>query len=277
MRIDTHMHITPPDIIRFVEKISHKEPYFKWLSETPHNKFATGDVVQTHLKEHDFDYGIVFGFAFQDPALCRYVNDYTIEQIKKYPDQLKGYMVVSPRDGQMLYEMERCYEAGLCGIGELFPAGQEWVLTGDAKTKELALFCERYQLPILLHANETVGHPYAGKTAVPLEHMQAFIHQHSKTPIILAHFGGGLLFYETMGELKEAFEHVYYDTAASLFLYDTSIYRVAREIGILDKVIFGSDYPLLPIGRYEQSLQQSGLTPQQIKGILGDNYYKIIS
>ncbi|NLB50510.1 MAG: amidohydrolase, partial [Clostridiaceae bacterium] len=32
MRIDSHVHVTPPDIIRNWEKIAEKEPYFKLLS-----------------------------------------------------------------------------------------------------------------------------------------------------------------------------------------------------------------------------------------------------
>ena len=93
MKMDSHIHITPPDIIRDYKKIGEKEPYFRLLSETKHNKFATYEQVAQHLKDSQFDHGVVFGFAFQDMGLCRYVNDYTIEAIRNHPE-LIGFMVL---------------------------------------------------------------------------------------------------------------------------------------------------------------------------------------
>lgn len=276
MKIDGHIHITPPDIIKYADKIGDRESYFKWLSTSPQNKFATGDEVAKELSQAGFEKGVVFGFAFQDPSLCRYVNDYVIEEMKKYPEAFIGFMVVSPQDKQMVYEIERCYNAGLKGIGELFPEGQKWHLPTVHETTDLRACCEKYQLPVLMHTNETVGHVYTGKTKVSLNEVESFIKNHSKTPIILAHLGGGLMFYEAMKELKESFQHVYYDTAAALFLYDPSIYRMARELGILHKIIFGSDYPLVSPTRYEKSLEASGLKKEEIAQIMGDNLEKIL-
>lgn len=276
MKIDSHIHITPPDIIKNADKIGHTESYFKWLSTSAQNKFVTGEGVVEEIERVGFQKAVVFGFAFQDPSLCKYVNDYTIEQVKKYPDTMVGFMVVSPRDQQMSYEIERCYKAGLRGIGELFPEGQGWDLKTVHEKTELRACCEAFHLPLLMHTNETVGHHYVGKTQVSLREVETFIHYHSKTPIILAHLGGGLMFYEAMKELKEAFKNVYYDTAAALFLYDASVYRIARELGILHKIIFGSDYPLVSADRYDKTLKNSGLNQEEVKGILGGNMLKMI-
>lgn len=267
MKMDSHIHITPPDIIRDYKKIGEKEPYFRLLSETKHNKFATYEEVARHLKDSQFDYGVVFGFAFQDMGLCRYVNDYTIEAIRNHPE-LIGFMVLPIGHKEMEKEIERCYHAGLRGMGEIFPEGQKLDLTTVHQTglKECLL---HYGMPLLLHANETVGHYYAGKTSVSLSEMECFIRHHQELPIILAHFGGGILFYELMKEMRELMKHVYYDTAAAIFLYEKAIYRSIREIGILDKILFGSDYPLLPISRYMDSLV--GLEEKEKNGILGEN------
>lgn len=272
MKIDTHIHITPPELIRDWKKIAEKEPYFKLLSETPHNKFATAEQVVEHLQSHQFDKGVVFGFSFQDMGLCRYVNDYTMEMVKKYPEELIGFMTFRAGHKDMIQEIERCYKGGLRGIGELFPEGQHMDLENLHKTelKEAAI---AYQLPILLHANELVGHDYAGKTSIALKSIENFIRHHQEIPIILAHFGGGLIFYELMKELKEAFKNVYYDTAAGVFLYDRAIYKVIREIGILEKVFFGTDYPLLPISRYEPSL--ADLTKEEKEQVMGQNAQKL--
>lgn len=274
MNIDMHIHITPPDIIRDYKKIGQKEPYFRLLSETPHNRFATYEEVAAHLKESQFQKGIVFGFGFQDMGLCRYVNDYTMEAVQKYPDLLTGFMTLPPTHPKMKQEIIRCAESGLCGIGEIFPEGQKIPLDTIHQSgwKELL---KHYRLILLVHANETVGHYYAGKTKVSMHEIETFVRNHSEIPIILAHFGGGILFFELMKELREAFCNVYYDTAAGIFLYEEKIYSALREIGILDKILFGSDYPLLPIARYLPSFD--GLSEAERNGILGGNAERLLA
>lgn len=273
MKIDVHIHITPPDIIRNFKKIGEKEPYFRLLSETPHNRFATYEQVAEHLTENRFDKGIVFGFGFQDMGLCRYVNDYTMEAIRKYPDLLVGFMVFPARHPDMAKEMERCYLGGLRGVGELFPEGQNMEIADLHQTGFLESMMH-FHLPLLLHTNETVGHYYAGKTGVRMREVETFLRNHSELTVILAHFGGGLLFFELMKELRASFRNVYYDTAAGVFLYDKAIYAVAREIGILDKLFFGSDYPLLPIARYMEGLE--GLSEQEKRMVMGGNAKRVL-
>lgn len=273
MKIDCHIHITPPDIIRDFKKIGEKEPYFNLLSSAPHNRFATYEQVAEHLTEHDFDKGIVFGFGFQDIGLCRYVNDYTAEAVKNHPDKLIGFMVLPVRHPDMEKEIERCYQKGLRGVGELFPEGQNMQLATLHQTG-FGECLKHFDLPLLLHTNETIGHAYAGKTAISMDEVEVFIQNHPDLPIILAHFGGGVLFYELMKEIRQSHQNVYYDTAAGIFLYDKAIYRVAREIGILDKICFGTDYPLLPISRYYDSL--SDLTAEEKDGVLGKNVAKVL-
>lgn len=272
MKIDTHIHITPPDLIRDWKKIAEREPYFKLLSETPHNRFATYETVASHLDEQGFDKGVVFGFSFQDMGLCQYVNDYTMEAVKAHPDKFIGFMTMPAHHKALVAEITRCYKGGLRGIGELFPEGQNLRLEELHRT-ELKACCLEYNLPLLLHANELVGHDYAGKTKVTQQSIEAFIRHHQEIPIILAHFGGGLLFYELMKEIRNSFKNVYYDTAAAVFLYEPTIYKVIREIGILEKVCFGSDYPLLPISRYEEGLNL--LEEEEKQAIIGENALRL--
>ena len=58
------------------------------------------------------------------------------------------------------------------------------------------------------------------------------------------------------------------------FLYNKKIYNVIREIGVMDKILFGSDYPLLPIERYEASLNE--LSEEEKSKIMGDNALKLL-
>ena len=46
-------------------------------------------------------------------------------------------------------------------------------------------------------------------------------------------------------EVKGVLQNVWFDTAASPFLYQPEMYRVAGEAVGFDKILFGSDFPLL--------------------------------
>jgi len=276
MKIDCHVHITPPDIAANWEKYAEKEWYFSLLSRSKVNKFAAAEDVILTLEKENIDKAIIFGFAFQDLALCRYVNDYVIEKTRQFPDKLIGFAVVPPGGMEVSKEIERCYKAGLKGVGELFPAGQEIDLNNKASNESITGVCRELDIPLLLHTNELVGHDYPGKTDVPLQKIEAFVSDNSGLKIILAHWGGGIFLYETMKEIKEKFVNVYYDTAATPFIYDERIYRAAKALDLCDKILFGSDYPILSPSRCAEGLEKSGLPDEDLKLILGENARKLL-
>jgi len=141
----------------------------------------------------------------------------------------------------------------------------------EKETAEITGVCRELDIPVLLHANEPVGHLYPGKTDVTLKQLEAFVTNNPALKIILAHWGGGLFFYETMGEIKEKFKNVYYDTAASPFLYDERIYGIAKTMGLCEKILFGSDFPLLQHSRYIAAIEKSGFSIEEKQLILGEN------
>ncbi len=95
--------------------------------------------------------------------------------------------------------------------------------------------------------------------------------------IVLAHWGGGLFFYGLMKkEVKDVLNNVWFDTAASPYLYAPDIYRVAGEIVGFEKIIFGSDYPLLKPGAYLKEMESANLSAQSIKRIAGENAARLL-
>ena len=280
MKIDFHVHITPPEIIKDWEKYAQKEPYFSLLCRNKYNRFATAEDVINEIDREDtagiFDKAVVFGFAFSDIGLCRFVNDYVIEKVGQYPDRLIGFMVVPPNSPTAAKEIERCYKAGLVGAGELYPQGQFFDIENVSETKELSLACKEFGLPLLLHANEPVGHDYSGKTYVSLKQLETFVTNNPGIKIVLSHWGGGILFYELMKEVRESFGNVYYDTAATPFLYNARIYDVAKAMDLCEKILFGSDFPLLPKSRYMDAIENSALSYADKKLILGENAKKLL-
>jgi predicted TIM-barrel fold metal-dependent hydrolase len=190
----------------------------------------------------------------------------------KYPDRLTGLGCFDPASPGATSEAERCLSGGLCGIGELafYQSGID-----DLALEQLAPvmdMCAQRSQPVLIHTNEPVGHDYHGKTPITLSQIYGLIKRFTDNKIVLAHWGGGLFFYALMKkEVKQILKNVYFDTAASPYLYDPEVYQSAIQLVGIDKILFGSDYPLLAPKKYFSEMEQSGLTKDQIDTICGLN------
>ena len=274
MRIDAHVHLFPPEIVPEIQKYTDKDPFMKLICSSPKQKYASVEDLLAVMEKDGVDKAAICGFASRDAGLCRLMNDYVLAAARQHPGRLLAMASVNPLDPGMEKEIQRCHEQGAAGVGELFPWGQMFGLEGPAAGK-LASLCQERNLPLLLHINEDVGHYYAGKGDVSVKEAADFAGLYPALEIIYAHWGGGLFFYELMPELREQLQNVYYDTAASPFLYDKNIYRVAREIGILHKVLLGTDYPLIAPRRYLRELHAAGLTPEENALIEGENAHRL--
>ncbi len=269
--IDVHIHLTPPEVIAREEDYKKEEPYFDLLSSNPGNKFVTSEDLIDHLDKAGISQAIVFGFAFQKQENCRLVNDYIIEAIKKYPERLIGFAVVNPLKPGAAAEICRCHQEGLQGVGELFPEGQGFDLTKREEMQELTATCQELSLPIMIHLNEPIGHDYPGKTGDSLESGIKLAENFPANTFIYSHWGGGLIFYELMPEIASTLQNVYYDTAASPFLYDKKIYQAVKAAGLIDKVLLGSDYPLLSPDRYLAEIKDTDLSQAERDKVLFSN------
>ncbi|MBU1697464.1 MAG: amidohydrolase, partial [Proteobacteria bacterium] len=131
---------------------------------------------------------------------------------------------------------------------------------------------EKGNLPCMIHTNEPVGHKYPGKTPITLEQIYTLAKTFPDNKIILAHWGGGIFLYNIMKkETKNVLKNIWYDTAASPFLYDSQIYNLAVDAGVIEKVLFGTDFPLLTPDRYYKDIDNSNINTLQKEQLLGKN------
>lgn len=274
--VDAHVHLTPPEIIDNIEYYRRQEPYFDLLCGSSVNKNITGEQLIKEMDRTGVDRAVVFGFAFENMDLCIQVNNYIIKMIKKYPERLIGLAVVNPLDNKLIEELERCQKQGLQGVGELFPAGQEFDVTDSKHLKQLCNFCSLHNWPLMIHVNEQVGHDYCGKTDDSIEKAEQLAENFSEVTFIFSHLGGGLCFYELMPELRKKLSHVYYDTAAVPFLYSKEIYSTLKSMKIIDKILLGTDYPLISPARYLNDIDKSPLVPGEKEKIRGKNILRLI-
>lgn len=270
--VDAHVHVFPPEMIRDREALLVRDSWFGTLYSSPQARMATVDDVIVEMDETGVEMALVFGFAFKDQGLCRMVNDYVIEAVAKYPRRIAGLACVSPEETGAQRELERCLDAGLKGCGELSPDGQGFV-AGRPGVDAVAACLRERSAPLLVHASEPVGHAYPGKGRFTPKECVSLAAAHPELTIVLAHMGGGLFLYELMPELREALARVYYDTAAVPYLYDPKVYAVALACVGTDKIILGSDYPLLSARRYFEQL--NGLAAAERAAISGENARKV--
>ncbi|HHY41132.1 MAG TPA: amidohydrolase [Syntrophaceticus sp.] len=271
MNIDVHVHILSPEFIKDIKKNMDRDAHFKLLHDNPKAKFATAEDVLENMEKTEIDKSIVFGFSCLDPGMAREANDYIIETVKKYPDRFIGFAIYPPQDPGLEKELIRCSEAGLKGVGEIIPDSVQIDISDQEQVGHLTAICKELNLPILMHTNELVGHYYPGKGKMGPEQAYRFALNNPDNKIIFAHWGGGLFAYELMPEVHQSLKHVFYDTAASPFLFYPAVYQTARLAGVLPKVVLGSDYPLLSPARYYKEWAATDLTEDEIKGIRGEN------
>ncbi|HSW57654.1 MAG TPA: amidohydrolase family protein, partial [Dehalococcoidales bacterium] len=120
------------------------------------------------------------------------------------------------------------------------------------------------------------GHLYPGKGDTTPELIYPFILAYPELRLVCSHWGGGLPFYALMPEVSKTLQNVYFDCAASPYLYRPQIYpQVASLVGA-ERILFGSDYPLLKPERVVKEIQGSGLGAEAVNQILSLNARKLL-
>jgi len=220
---------------------------------------------------------VVFGFPWKKTAYYKKHNDYVIESVRKNPARLIGLCSFDPMSPDAPKEVERCLNAGLAGVGEIGVYDSDFTDDVISAFKDIMSICAERDVPVLLHANEPVGHIYPGKQPMSLAGLYRLIKTYYSNKIVLAHWGGGIFFYGLMKkEVREALDNVWFDIAASPYLYLPDVYRVSGKIMGFDKILFGSDFPLIKPGRYIKEMESVGLPKEAMKKITGENALKLL-
>jgi predicted TIM-barrel fold metal-dependent hydrolase len=240
-----HTHIVPPDVIAQRETYLERDRWFRQLYENPKAKLATVEDLIGEMDRAGVDRSVTFGFGWADSGLLRANHDYVLHAVHRYPDRLTGFACVNPADTAFAErEIDRCATLGIRGLGELMPDGSGYALDEARLMAPIAEAAVHHQLVLMTHVNEPFGHAYPGKGETTPNPVLRFVERFPDVKLICAHWGGGLLFYELMPELMIALRNVYYDTAATHYLYRDKIIKLALDL-MPDKILWATDYPLV--------------------------------
>lgn len=276
MIVDVHTHIFPPEVLADRERFAAGEPAFAAIYTDPSARMVTWQELVAAMDGAEVDISWAMGFPWVKEDNARLHNDYLVEAVAASGGRLRGLGCVHPPADWALREAERCLTAGLHGLGELAFYDTD---LDNVSLDPVCRLCAEAERPLLLHTNEPVGHQYPGKAPMTLAALYALVKAHPATRLVLAHMGGGLFFYILMKkEVSQVLANVWLDTAAAPFLYQPRAYALAVELLGPDKLLMGSDYPLLPVSRYQREVggPEAGLAPEILQGVMGLSALKVI-
>jgi predicted TIM-barrel fold metal-dependent hydrolase len=246
--VDAHVHFTPPGMLSTIAR-THDEPYWEFImTPDPRNQteqaFVTAERMVADMDAAGIDQVFLLAGYQQSERGCREANDTVLALAEEFAGRIVPFVSLSPTSPTVIDELDRCLDRGAAGVGEVNPYAQGCSLDGT-ELRRVADACTERGIPLTLHMSEEVGRFYFGKSTPRLGEYYEFARSVPDLKLILAHWGGGLFFFEMMPLVKEQLAHVSYDTAASPLLYPTpAVFGVAEQVLAPHKVLYGSDYPL---------------------------------
>ena len=275
--IDFHTHVFPPQMRENRELYVRRDMTFAALYTDPKARMATADNLISVMDKDGIDVAVAMGIGWSDYDTAREANDYIIEATRRWQGKIIGFAGINPAWGsRAVREAERCSDAGLRGIGELHPDTQGFDLADRDTMAGIMAVAQERRLIVTTHSSEPVGHLYTGKGSVTPQVLMPFIGNFPEATIVCAHWGGGLPFYALMPEVAAALHNIYFDSAASPFLYTSQVYGAVSSLVGADKILFGSDYALLRPRRLLNEITASGLTAEQQTAVRGGNAARLL-
>ncbi len=267
--VDAHVHAFPDEIIASRDDLVRRDHWFGQLYVNPKALLTNGNQLLDSMSLAGVDHSVICGFPWSDPGLCRLNNDWMATISATSGGSLSWLGIVVPQHSSAAREAERCFAMGAVGIGELNADGQGFDLTDQSSLTAFTATCLAAARPILLHATEPVGHGYPGKGTATPDRLLHFLAANQGLDVVLAHWGGGLPFYELMPEVASLCQRVRYDTAASPYLYRHDILRAAVDLIGSDRILWGSDFPVLGQTRFLRRTLSTELESDSLRRIIG--------
>lgn len=193
-------------------------------------------------------------------------NEWILDLADAYPDLFVPFFAVDPNKGRaVLPELERAVERGARGV-KVHPYGAE-LRPNDRRAYPLYAAIEEIGVPIVFH---TGPGPLGSRSAISdVRHFDDLCVDFPRLKLILAHLGGDGFMAAHM--LAWRYEQIYVDIA---FLPEAYLRAMPWQLfaeTIPDKVLLGSDYPLVLPGDRLETLRRLELAEDAVRKIAGEN------
>lgn len=272
MIIDFHTHILPDEFRLEKHRILKIDKTFNSMFGHKSAKTVSGQDLISEMDKSGVDVAVVLGYGWTDQGVARTANDYLIETATTYPERIKAFCSVNPLWGDSaITEIERCAVLGAYGVGELHADTQGFTSTQEDALRPFMEAAADLDLVVLIHGSEPLGHIYPGKGRMTPDRLLSLAQTFPRVKFVFAHWGGGLPFYALMPEVDDAINNTWFDSAASPYVYKKEIFDVASRSASPQRLLFGSDYPLVSQSHALSELRAAGLGSKRAKLVQGGN------
>lgn len=232
------------------------------------------------MDEDGIEKVLLQAWYWENPETARLQNEWHADWVNRHPDRFMASACIHPDMEDPVGELESAREWGAVAVGECLPQVQGPEGWSHPAWDTVIEWTTRAGWPITLHVTEAAGHDYPGRVETPLNELLQLFERHPEQKWLCAHWGGGLPIYSLNGKVRSLLRNVWFDSAAGPLLYDTRIWQTVIELLGPDKVIFGSDFPLLLYpGREKQpgwrrfldEFKGSGLDDVQLEAVASAN------
>jgi len=266
--IDAHVHLYPPEVGLDPAGWAAKQGEPHWAALCTRRR-RDGRPVQTFPTVdqllHDMDGGqvekaVLLGWYWERPETGFEQNRFYADCVRAHPDRLAAFATIHPAVGWTAVrdEIRWARDAGFRGLGELSPHSQHWSV--DDPVLAMALeFAGESGMAVNFHVTDPRGRKYPGIVETPTDDFRRLARAHPGTTFVLAHWGGNLPFLEKDAGVRRDLTNVVYDTAASPLIHDPRIWKMVLNAISPDRVLFGSDYPLVLYPKTENAPGWSGI------------------
>lgn len=220
---------------------------------------------------------VLLGWYWENQASCVEQNRFYADCVRAHPDRLAAFATLHPAAGAAaLDEVRWAREAGFAGLGEFSPHSQH-VPADDGTWRAVLALAGELGLPVNLHVTDPSSRQYPGRVETPTADFVQLAQEFPATTFILAHWGGGLAFDPRLREVA----NLYFDSAASPLLYGPDVWeRAAAAVGP-ERLLFGSDFPLVLYPEVENEPHVGGLLAEARAvagaGVLGANAARLLA
>ena len=291
MIVDAHTHRYPEEVLEDPQSFAqlHKEWHWLELVSSENKKslqgWSTRGKMIADMDKSEVERAVLLGWYWENPETCELQNQWCSQWIARDPERFIGFFSLHPELQNPIESLKRSMDLGFLGIGECHP----W-LQGASIQNEDWMKCMEFAAaegwPVSFHVTEPVGHDYPGRVQTPFEEFLWLARQLPELKIILAHAGGLFPFYELNPKIRPELKNVHYDLAACPLLYDPEIYRKLIDVVGVEKILWGTDYPLriFPARQKEPDfitfknlvLEEAELSESERDAIFGNNLLALL-
>lgn len=310
---DHHAHLQSPAAAKLLNQGA--SPESRALADAEEEKPATAAELIAQLDAAGLRRSVALSDAYRlgspfvhvphETAAVNAENEWTLQQVRTYPDRLVGFCSVNPVRPYALATLKHCAAIGLRGGLKLHLANAKFDFDDPAQVAQLRdvfAAADRLRMPILIHLR--AAEAWRGNQNVPV-FLEKVLPSAPHVPVQLAHLGGWGGYDPATDDTLSAFakaceEHpdrcrnLYFDLSAVVLpptyanaapgsderlLWDAQmdfadgpgrLAKNLRRIG-LSRILFATDWPNVTPSNYIAALRNTlQLSPAEINQIIAN-------